>query len=62
MSHIDFHFGSTNTKGSEHTMDGSQSPMEMQMVFFDSTFADHTDALASADPDAIATISQLFEV
>jgi len=62
LSHIDFHFGSTNTKGSEHTMDGSQSPMEMQMVFFDSTFADHTDALASGDPDALATISQLFEI
>merc|ERR1712117_198952 len=36
--------------------------MEMQMVFFDSTFADHTDALASGDADALATISQLFEI
>lgn len=62
LSHIDFHFGSTNTKGSEHTMDGSQSPMEMQMVFFRSDFADHAAALASTDADAIATISQLFEI
>jgi len=62
LSHIDFHFGSTNTKGSEHTMDGSQSPMEMQMVFFRSDFADNTAALNSGDGDALATISQLFEI
>jgi len=62
LSHIDFHFGSTSTQGSEHTMDGSQSPMEMEMVFFDSAFSDHTAALASTNPDALATISQLFSV
>jgi len=62
LSHIDFHFGSTSTQGSEHTMDGSQSPMEMEMVFFDSAFSDHIAALASTNPDALATISQLFSV
>jgi len=62
LSHIDFHFGSTNTKGSEHEMDGDQSPMEMQMVFFRSDFADQAAALASSDADALATISQLFEI
>jgi len=62
LSHIDFHFGSTSTQGSEHTMDGTQSPMEMEMVFFDSAFSDHTAALASTNPDALATISQLFSV
>merc|ERR1719410_1663410 len=43
-------------------MDGDQSPMEMQMVFFRSDFDDHTAALASTDGDALATISQLFSV
>ena len=62
MSHIDFHFGSVSTQGSEHTIDGNQSPMEMEMVFFDSAFSDHTAALASTNPDALATISQLFSV
>lgn len=62
LSHIDFHFGSTSTQGSEHTMDGTQSPMEMEMVFFDSAFSDHNAALASTNPDALATISQLFSV
>ena len=62
MSHIDFHFGSADTKGSEHEMDGKQSPMEMQMVFFKSKFDDHNAALASTDKDALATISQLFSV
>lgn len=62
LSHIDFHFGSVSTQGSEHTIDGNQSPMEMEMVFFDSAFSDHTAALASTNPDALATISQLFSV
>merc|ERR1719232_1037882 len=62
LSHIDFHWGSDSTKGSEHTMDGVQDPMEMQMVFFDSDFPDHTEALNSGNPDALATISQLFEI
>jgi len=62
LSHIDFHFGSSNTQGSEHKIDSKQYPMEMEMVFFDSAFADHTAALASSDEDALATISQLFEV
>jgi len=62
LSHIDFHFGSADTKGSEHEMDGKQSPMEMQMVFFKSKFDDHNAALASTDKDALATISQLFSV
>jgi len=62
LSHIDFHFGSSNTQGSEHKIDSKQYPMEMEMVFFDSAFADHTAALASTNEDALATISQLFEV
>ena len=62
LSHINFHFGSTNTQGSEHTMDGSQSPMEMQMIFYDGTFQSIQDAQASTNPDALVGFSTLFEV
>ena len=48
--------------GSEHTFDGTQLPMEMEMVFYDGTFADSAAARASTNPDALATISQLFTV
>lgn len=64
LSHIDFHFGSVDTQGSEHQLDGTSSAMEMEMVFWDST-AFSTSALAMAsttDTDALATISQLFNV
>ena len=62
LSHVDFHFGSVNTQGSEHTMDGSMYAMEMEMVFYDGTFADNAAAAASTNADALVTISHLFSV
>ena len=62
LSHIDFHFGSGNTQGSEHSIDGTHSPMEMEMVFYDGTFKSMTEVQNSDNQDAIVTISFLFEV
>ena len=62
LSHIDFHFGSVSTQGSEHTLNGGQSPMEMEMVFYDQTFIDTATAMASTNADALATLSHLFSV
>lgn len=62
FDHMDFHFGSTDTQGSEHTMDGTQYPMEIQLVFYDGQFSDIHVAGASANVDALATISYFVEV
>ena len=62
MSHIDFHFGSGNAQGSEHSIDGVHSPMEMEMVFYDGTFKSMAEVQHSDNQDAIVTISFLFEV
>ena len=62
MSHIDFHFGSGNAQGSEHSIDGVHSPMEMEMVFYDGTFKSMAEVQNSDNQDAIVTISFLFEV
>ena len=62
LSHIDFHFGSENSQGSEHSIDGSHSPMEMEMVFYDGTFKSMTEVRFSENSDAIVAISFLFEV
>jgi len=62
LSHINFHFGSTDTKGSEHTMDGTQSPMEMQMIFYDGSFQSIKDARDSTNKDALVGVSKLFEI
>ena len=60
---MDFHFGSDNTQGSEHTMDDVAYPMEIQLVFFNGDkFSDIEDAGVSTDVDALATISYMVEV
>ena len=62
LSHIDFHFGSDNSRGSEHSINGAQSPMEMEVVFYDGTFKSPAEVQYSENKDAIVTISYLFEV
>ena len=62
FSHIDFHFGETDNEGSEHTINGDQSAMEMQMVFYDGSFMSNMDAEQSTDSDALVAISHLFKV
>ena len=72
----EFHFGPTDTAGSEHTIDGASSPMEMYLVYHDtagidivtgvvrdSVFTDVLD-LAVITPDAarVAAISVHFEI
>ena len=72
----EFHFGPTDTAGSEHTIDGASSPMEMYLVYHDtaaldlvagavrdSFFTDAIDiALAAPDAARVAAISVHFEV
>ena len=62
LSHVDFHFGSVNSQGSEHSIDGAHSPMEMEVVFYDGAFKSPTEVQFSENKDAIVTISFLFEV
>ena len=62
MSHIDFHFGSVNSRGSEHSINGAQSPMEMEVVFYDGTFKSTSEVQYSENQDAIVAITFLFEV
>ena len=62
MSHIDFHWGSINTNGSEHTIEGMSYPLEMQLVFYDSTFNNVNEVKMSSNADALVAISQMFKV
>ena len=62
LSHIDFHFGSVSTQGSEHTVDGMKYPLEMEMIFYEGSFASNADAMASTDPDALVAVSHFFTV
>jgi len=62
FNHASFHFGSVDTKGSEHTMDGTQYPMEMQLHFYDSQFKDEEAAEGSSNADALAVVSVFFQI
>ena len=62
LSHIDFHWGSINTNGSEHTIEGMSYPLEMQLVFYDSTFNNVNEVKMSSNADALVAISQMFKV
>ena len=60
---MDFHFGSVDSQGSEHTVDGSQSPGEIYLVFYDGDdFSTFADAAASSVSDALATVSYMVKV
>merc|ERR1712038_1578862 len=63
LDHIDFHFGSADSQGSEHKMDGVQSPGEIQLIFYDgdkfSSFADAHGATTPASAD-LATVSYMM--
>ena len=60
---MDFHFGSDDTMGSEHTVDGVKSPGEIYLVFYDGdAFSSFADASASTVADALATVSYMVSV
>merc|ERR1712117_575281 len=53
FDHLEFKFGTDDAKGSEHTLDGKQYPMEIQLVFWDqSTHKDAATAGGHADADS----------
>lgn len=62
FDHMDFHFGSVDSQGSEHTVDGSHSPGEIYLVFYDGDdFSTFADAAASSVSDALATVSYMVK-
>jgi carbonic anhydrase len=62
LDSIIFHWSPQQTSGSEHTIDGLPSPMEMQLQHYDASYASFEDALASSDPSSIAIVAVLFQL
>lgn len=57
------HWGSINTQGSEHHIDGRPYAAELHMVHYDKTkYADLTEALTSLEWDACAVLGTLIEI
>lgn len=62
MVQFHFHWGKTDTNGSEHLVDNKASPLEMHTVTMKKKFASLKAALDSSDRDALAVFGVLFEV
>ncbi|XP_011679839.1 carbonic anhydrase 1-like [Strongylocentrotus purpuratus] len=58
-----FHWGSINSQGSEHLIDGTSYPAEMHMIHYDkSKYANGPAALASSQWDAVTLLVVMIEV
>jgi carbonic anhydrase len=59
MLQLHFHWGADDTKGSEHTINGEEFPMEMHIVH---KKVGLTVEEALATPDGLAVVGQMFEI
>lgn len=53
-----FHWGSTNTQGSEHTIDGGAFPLEMHIVMYNTDMGTFDNA--ANQPQGLAVLAVLF--
>ncbi|OWF36341.1 carbonic anhydrase-like [Mizuhopecten yessoensis] len=57
---LHFHWGSVDTKGSEHTMNGIAYPMEVHIVHYNTKYADIGTAIDK--PDGLAVLGAFFTI
>ena len=58
---LHFHWGSSNKRGSEHTIDGQQYPLEMHIVHVNEKYANNI-SLAMEMKDGLAVIGFLYTI
>jgi len=56
-----FHWGSHNMRGSEHTIDGQEFPLELHLVHIKDEYKDDV-ATALTKPDGLAVVGIMFHV
>ncbi|XP_032902059.1 carbonic anhydrase 4-like [Amblyraja radiata] len=56
--HLHFHWGTATSPGSEHTIDGTQYPMEMHIVHLNQNYRSKEEALKH--PDGLAVVAFMF--
>ena len=65
LAFVNFHWGSEDHEGSEHTLTGKTYPMEMHMVHFNKLYGkQYMDAVAAANGewDTLAILTFFFEI
>jgi len=61
FDHLEFKFGLDSTSGSEHTMDGTKSPMEIQLVHYEAKYADGATAGVVSTAGTVVVLSFLVD-
>ncbi|XP_067943862.1 carbonic anhydrase-like [Watersipora subatra] len=62
MIQFHFHWGSSNTAGGEHTLNGAEFPLEVHFVHKRSDFATIGAAVESEEDDALAAVGFFFTI
>jgi len=62
FAQVHFHWGSDDTKGSEHKVNGKPYPMEMHFVHYKASHPDISAALQEGAGDSLAALGVFFEV
>jgi len=62
VAQFHFHWGKTDTEGSEHLLDGKASPLEMHAVTMKTRFDSLKQALESDDRDALAVFGVFYQI
>ena len=62
VAQFHFHWGKTDTEGSEHLLDGKASPLEMHAVTMKTRFDSLKQALESNDRDALAVFGVFYQI
>ncbi|KAL3858193.1 hypothetical protein ACJMK2_012797 [Sinanodonta woodiana] len=59
---LHFHWGGNSSRGSEHTLNGKQYPLELHIVHYKTSLGTIATAAASGQVDALAVLGFFFEV
>ncbi|EEB13824.1 carbonic anhydrase, putative [Pediculus humanus corporis] len=57
-----FHWGPTDTEGSEHTIDYERFPLELHMIFLKDGYSNPMEAHYDQNPNGIVIVAFLFEI
>jgi carbonic anhydrase len=62
LDSIHFHWGSEDSAGAEHTVNGVHHPLELHYVHRKGSFTTTSDAVASGEPGALAVVGVIFAI